>query len=469
MAGVGNGNQVYSSHDPGWKMKPAISILGFGLCLAIWVPGNAWQTIPTGTTSDLFSLQFFGADTGYAVGTSTVLKTVDGGDHWTGQSAGFNIQTSYFLNGSRGWAVSASNAIYRTTNGGQHWDSLFKASFPLRSIAFVDANRGWAIQDPIDTLRILATSNGGMTWSVVFTKPNPLSNLSNPSYAFLSSVKTLFTSLDTGSVLAAYYDYNNTVINNGWIDSGSVLKTVDGGQTWTESPQASSWKAGYRGVGNTWLIMGYPARKQISTPCSPLGCGHCCTYSYGPASLNVIQHISANAPAGNQVTLVANDSQYLQSIHFLGKDTGCAVGTGGLIAWSTNGGGTWINETLKGIDALYDVKILSRSRVFAVGSGGVLLRSDLTIPTSIGDKSTHALEFFTKIQSNLFQYRLPHDALVSITLRDTRGKSLWVHKVMEATGDHYLQLPMNILPPGNYFLNFQASSWVRQFRFHVPL
>jgi len=82
--------------------------------------GWFWQNpLPTGT--DLNSVKFIDATTGWAVGNfGTILRTTNGGADWTSQSSG---TTEYlfgvsFTDENNGTAVGLDGTILKTTNGG---------------------------------------------------------------------------------------------------------------------------------------------------------------------------------------------------------------------------------------------------------------------------------------------------------------------------------------------------------------
>ena len=76
----------------------------------------------SGTTSGLQGVSFVDTKTGTAVGyQGTILRTVDGGDTWTGQFSGTNtlLNAVHFVNVDTGTAVGFGGIILRTTTGGE--------------------------------------------------------------------------------------------------------------------------------------------------------------------------------------------------------------------------------------------------------------------------------------------------------------------------------------------------------------
>ena len=85
-----------------------------------------WTAIPTGISADLYSVAFFDASEGWAVGQSgTVLRTTDGGKTW----APVRSPTSADLievtatGESSAEVTSREGSAFATTDGGMSWNS----------------------------------------------------------------------------------------------------------------------------------------------------------------------------------------------------------------------------------------------------------------------------------------------------------------------------------------------------------
>lgn len=99
----------------------------------------------------LYSVSFGDALRGWAVGWGpTLLRTTDGGQTWTAQSA--NAPTNVLfaveaLGPDVAWIAGGDGFVARTTDGGLSWqpESLpGVGGGPLESLRFLDAERGWA-------------------------------------------------------------------------------------------------------------------------------------------------------------------------------------------------------------------------------------------------------------------------------------------------------------------------------------
>ncbi len=128
--------------------------------------GESWLTQSSGTTNQLYSVNFIDATTGWAVGDiGTILHTTNGGESWLNQISGASdyLYSVAFINASTGWAVGWYGTIFHTTNGGESW--IIQPSgtnYYLNSVTFTDANNGWIVGG---YGTILHTSTGGTTWA----------------------------------------------------------------------------------------------------------------------------------------------------------------------------------------------------------------------------------------------------------------------------------------------------------------
>jgi photosystem II stability/assembly factor-like uncharacterized protein len=172
-----------------------------------WAVGDA----PTGTGFDVRGL---------------VLGTIDGGKTWTelkdasGNGAPFSINDVWFTSPTEGWAAGGNvenaeeDVLLHTADGGKTWERRpTGAAEYLRAVRFVDPSRGFVVGMTVDTVtqdlgpsKILATEDGGKTWTAVFTSPR------------------------------SFFDVTFADANRGWAvgDRASIYATTDGGKTWRQ-------------------------------------------------------------------------------------------------------------------------------------------------------------------------------------------------------------------------------------------
>src|SRR5262245_4268171 len=111
--------------------------------LAIEAPlGSESSSMRSQIVEDLYDAQLVDPDDGWVVGASgAVYRTSDGGRHWQLQPAPTtqNLFGVSFSDVRNGWAVGRSGTIIHTTDGGAHWRTqssgtakhLFKVCFKI--------------------------------------------------------------------------------------------------------------------------------------------------------------------------------------------------------------------------------------------------------------------------------------------------------------------------------------------------
>lgn len=91
--------------------------------------GSTWETVQPDTGSTWYSLYFTNANTGYLCGLrveypggyAKIMKTLDGGLHWSTQLASYPVDylsSIYFPSADTGYSVGWNGNILKTTNGG---------------------------------------------------------------------------------------------------------------------------------------------------------------------------------------------------------------------------------------------------------------------------------------------------------------------------------------------------------------
>lgn len=186
-----------------------------------------------------------GADAGLAADTRL---------HWTPTSAvlaGSRYDDVWFRDLATGWAVNSNGQILKTTNGGDRWDIKFQTPLTssgrpiyLRCLTFASDLVGWA-----GTLtreqRLYATRDGGESWRRVENLP-----------------------AGTPEKVCGLWAVNESVVygsgTNDPSDGAAMIKTIDGGQTWTRldmSPHASNLIDVYFPTADQgWVVGGFSDR-----------------------------------------------------------------------------------------------------------------------------------------------------------------------------------------------------------------
>jgi photosystem II stability/assembly factor-like uncharacterized protein len=200
---------------------------------ALLLAAPAWTDQPSGVTERLRGVSAVSNRVAWASGSAgTVLRTGDGGATWQSLTIpgaekldfrdidAVSEQVAYVLSIGSG----ESSRIYKTIDGGRAWALQFtnsdaKAFFD--AMAFWDADRGIAFSDSVDgRLVILRTDTGGRLWTRVPAEGLPPA-LDNEG-AFAASGTNV-----------AVYGRDQVWIGTGAAAVARVLRSVDGGRTWT--------------------------------------------------------------------------------------------------------------------------------------------------------------------------------------------------------------------------------------------
>jgi photosystem II stability/assembly factor-like uncharacterized protein len=145
-----------------------------------------WSQLNSSTVADLWSVHFpEGTQVGYAVGVlpesldgfGVVVKTTDGGATWEPQNVGFQgvLNSVYFRDDSSGFAVGGLGKAIRTSDGGANWETMaVPDSGALNSIQFPENGQtGYIGLYPQDGgSKVLKTTDGGDNW-ILITVPGP--------------------------------------------------------------------------------------------------------------------------------------------------------------------------------------------------------------------------------------------------------------------------------------------------------
>jgi photosystem II stability/assembly factor-like uncharacterized protein len=198
------------------------------------------EGLPNVIPNDISTIHMLDPQNGWMITSNFVLRTMDGGVSWHdvtppgASSLGYGTGES-FLDSNRGWILVGDpndpvnpGTLYRTTDGGVHWDSN-SVPFGGGEIHFLDDARGWMML-PADVgagnmaVKIFETKDGGENWSQV--------------YSNLPTDANSNTSLPHGGIKSGF---TPTSLQEAWVSGQSyasndfyLYRTQDGGQTWSK-------------------------------------------------------------------------------------------------------------------------------------------------------------------------------------------------------------------------------------------
>lgn len=169
------------------------------------------------TDLEFTDLSFGSAKVGYACGAMGILfKTSDGGNTWTSLQSGITPSLNCIQALSETNIFTARNELYHSTDGGANWSDagLENQGAGIFDIVFLNAQTGFIAKNGI-----MKTTDGGHTWSLVFDPSE------DEDYYAIGYNEIEFVNDNLG-FCSGGKTYDGTSI-------GTIAKTVDGGNTWT--------------------------------------------------------------------------------------------------------------------------------------------------------------------------------------------------------------------------------------------
>lgn len=179
-----------------------------------------------------------------------------------------NLYSLFFSSANNGWAVGSAGEIVATNNGGLTWSHQESSTnSTLNDVQFISNSNGWAVGNGV----ILATVNGGLTWTVQKTIPGvSLQSICfiDPLHGWACGDGTILRTTSGGAawttVLSDSIDHFQSISfeddNTGWaVGTGRVMKSTDGGLIWEDAtaslqfPQARYQKVKFFG-NSGWLV-----------------------------------------------------------------------------------------------------------------------------------------------------------------------------------------------------------------------
>ena len=158
-----------------------------------------------------------------------VLYTTDGGARWRRGVGAFNAGDVDFLNESVGWAAHGGESpndddiAFKSTDGGRNWQQV--------ALPKVMTQFGVSVQDPNNIILVGGVYRAPTTGPVILRTTDGGQTWTDVPHRYREHNRYQF------------YGVHFVSPTTGWVvgDVGIVLKTTDGGATWVDQSIPSNW------------------------------------------------------------------------------------------------------------------------------------------------------------------------------------------------------------------------------------
>jgi photosystem II stability/assembly factor-like uncharacterized protein len=355
--------------------------------------GITWNSQFTGVRSDLNGVDFSSNETGIVVGNyGIILRTSNGGENWSTINSGvdFNLNDVVLFKSGIGYVCGSSSNFLKTTDFGLTWyiNSLQEQGI-YNSLSFINDSSGiiagshtWPAPPFYCFSKILKTTNGGFTWSN-----------ENGNIISLCPIYKIF-SIDS---------------NNYFMSNYSVYKTTNSGESWLNM-----------------FTLGYQIRSLFFQDIN--------TGFFGSSGTG---QIFRTTNSGQNWTIhYESDGSSIGTIKFLNENVGWAGGYNYMnsrLLKTVNGGLDWAYQNGITAQTINDVSIIDENTVYAIGTGGMILKTTTGGTTYINSVNASSIpEGFALYQnfpnpfnpSTKIKFDIPKTSLVRLTIYNILGKKV---------------------------------------------
>ncbi|HJU92340.1 MAG TPA: YCF48-related protein [Pyrinomonadaceae bacterium] len=258
---------------------------------------------------------------------------------WARQPSGTMawLRSVFFIDQNRGWLVGSKGTLLQTTDGGNTWKARSAPSGDVvRDIFFIDDRNGWIVCEvnqyelkTADEPRayLMKTTDGGQNWKQVEIKDFNIDSV---------LVRAVFTRSGRGWTFG---------------EGGAIYATRDAGDTWVrlQSPTRRLLLGGtFLDDDRGWIV---------------------------GAGATIIQTSDGGDTWYQSQLPQVEKSVRFTATSFIDNRKGWAVGSAGSVYRTDNGGRTWQRQNSSVDVDLFDVKFVDALEGWAVGAEGTIIHT----------------------------------------------------------------------------------------------
>lgn len=375
-----------------------------------------------------------------------------------------NFKDIFILNKDTAFIVGNNGKIKCSFDKGKHWSILNSGvNCDLRRVKFLNSNLGIVLGDSV----LLKTTNGGINW-------NQLQTLLNLNDAFILNNRMSLIPSSDGKILKSNdlwnsYSIQNTNLTENIIkvhfsdslngkcisETGKVLKTVNGGITWSSLSNLNIGRINNAFFKNSSVIIVVGDNGKIM--------------------------VTSNAGV-NWYNRNVNHNVRLNSVYLDSENKLYVSGDYGLISFSSNYGLSWEEQPTNVMSKINDIGFFDSNSGIALTEDGQILLTSLGIIELGNENSSMPLESGSddisqdNLSYKLFQnfpnpfnpetqikFVIPENTFVVLKIYNVLGKEVntLVNKNLEK-GNHSVNFDGSNLPSGIYFYRIFAGNFIQQ-------
>lgn len=383
------------------------------MAIALWGNAQSWTQQTSGVTTPLREVFFINDSVGWVSTTGAVLKTTNGGNSWTSNSTGINSTTDlksiFFVSENIGWAVGTGGVILNTSDGGQSWASQSSGTTKeLSSVYFVNDTVGWIV--------VTAGTN---------PQTDPASILKTRNGGATWTVSYTYPSTYNSPLNTLFFIDENL----GWaVGGGSVTRLTDSGNTITRFDFGIN--TNFRDVYFTDAAHGWVV---------------------GDNGKIFVSSDSGTTWTSQTSGVTSN----LWGVHFTSLTDGWAVGagvtgTGPTIRKTTNGGLNWTAFSIGSTSSIgmLDVLFLPSGKGWMVGVQGLIFTYNSN-PSALELSASNKISIYPNPTMNFLNLEMEEIGNYQIIVFDALGKNVFNLN----TNERHVQINTASWMSGHYHLN----------------